>query len=58
MLLKIQYFEEIIYNYIQYSFKNIYIRLYECIKFALFREIYLMIKYFVVYLQHYCLIIK
>lgn len=33
-------------------------RLYECIKFALFREIYLMIKYFVVYLQHYCLIIK
>lgn len=36
MLLKIQYFEEIIYNYIQYFEEIIYMRLYECIKFCTF----------------------
>lgn len=36
MLLKIQYFKEIIYNYIQYFEEIIYIRLYEDIKFCTF----------------------
>lgn len=36
MRLKIQYFEEIIYNYIQYFFKNIYSFIYEGIKFCTF----------------------
>lgn len=36
MLLKIQYFEEIIYNYIQYFEEIIYMRLYEGIKFCTF----------------------
>ena len=35
-VLKIQYFEEIIYNYIQYFEEIIYIRLYEGIKFCTF----------------------
>lgn len=33
---KIQYFKEIIYNYIQYFEEIIYMRLYECIKFCTF----------------------
>ena len=38
MLLKIQYFEEIIYNYIQYFEEIIYVNLYEDIKFCTFSQ--------------------
>lgn len=37
-VLKIQYFDKIIYNYIQYFEEIIYMRLYECIKFCTFSQ--------------------
>lgn len=37
-VLKIQYFDKIIYNYIQYFEEIIYMRLYECIKFCTFLQ--------------------